>query len=90
MVLAQPQRRQILDTLLDGERAVGEIADELGIAQPVVSKQLRILREAGMVSARVDAQRRLYRIEPAPLAEIDAWLSAYRGLWTRRPDALVR
>ncbi len=73
-VLAQPQRRLILDVLIDGERPVGELVEELGLSQPVVSKQLRILREADMVAVRIDAQRRLYRINPKPLAEIDAWL----------------
>ncbi len=87
-VLAQPQRRLILDVLIDGERPVGELVEELGLSQPVVSKQLRILREADMVAVRVDAQRRLYRINPKPLAEIDAWLDRYRQLWTRRLDAL--
>ena len=87
-VLARPQRRRILDALIDGERPVGQLVDQLGLSQPSISKHLRVLRAAGMVSSRVDAQRRLYRVEPAALAEIDAWLSPYRKLWTRRLDAL--
>lgn len=87
-VLAQPQRRQLLDLLIDGERPVGELVGELGLGQPVVSKQLRILREAGMVAVRIDGQRRLYRVDPAPLAEIDVWLGRYRRFWTGRLDAL--
>lgn len=87
-VLAQPQRRQILDALLDGEMPVGDLVARLGMSQPSVSKHLRALREAGMVAARVDAQRRLYRVEPEALAGIDAWLAPYRRLWTRRLDAL--
>jgi DNA-binding transcriptional ArsR family regulator len=87
-VLAQPQRRQILDALLDGERPVNERVERLGMSQPSVSKHLRVLRDAGMVAVRVDAQRRLYRVEPSALAEIDAWLAPYRRLWTQRLDAL--
>lgn len=87
-VLAEPTRRRILDCLLEGERPVSELVDQLGISQPTVSKHLRVLRDAGMVAARVDAQRRRYRLEPAALAEIDAWLAPYRRLWTRRLDAL--
>ncbi|GAA3115482.1 DNA-binding transcriptional ArsR family regulator [Kribbella aluminosa] len=87
-VLAQPQRRLILDALIQGERPVGDLVDELGLSQPVVSKQLRILREAEMVVVRGDSQRRLYRINPAPFAEIDAWLDRYRQFWARRLDAL--
>lgn len=87
-VLAQPQRRQILDALLDGERPVNELVERLGMSQPSVSKHLRVLRDAGMVAVRVDAQRRLYRVEPSALAEIDAWLAPYRRLWTQRLDAL--
>lgn len=87
-VLAEPQRRQILDALIHGERAVGDLVHRLGISQPSISKHLRVLRDAGMVTVRVDAQRRLYRVEPSALAEIDAWLMPYRKLWTRRLDAL--
>jgi DNA-binding transcriptional ArsR family regulator len=87
-VLAQPQRRQILDALLDGEQPVSNLASRLRMRQPAVSKHLRVLRDAGMVAARVDAQRRLYRVEPSSLAEVDAWLAPYRRLWARRLDAL--
>ena len=81
-VLAEPSRQAILDLLRDGERPVGELVDQLQLSQPAVSKHLRVLREAGMVEARADAQRRLYRIRPEPLAELDAWLASYRRLWT--------
>jgi DNA-binding transcriptional ArsR family regulator len=87
-VLAEPNRRRILDELLTGEAAVGELAGRLSLAQPAVSKHLRILRDAGLVSVRVDAQRRLYRLRPQPLAEIDRWLVPYRRLWAERLDAL--
>jgi DNA-binding transcriptional ArsR family regulator len=87
-VLAQPQRRQILDALLDGEKPVSDLVGQLGMSQPSVSKHLRTLREAGMVAARVDAQRRLYRVEPSALAWVDAWLAPYRKLWTQRLNAL--
>ena len=87
-VLAEPNRRRILDLLRERERPVGELVDALAVSQPAVSKHLRVLREAGVVDARVDAQRRLYRVRPEPLREIDAWLEPYRALWTRRLDAL--
>ena len=87
-VLAEPSRRTILDVLRDGERPVGDLVDHLQLSQPAVSKHLRVLREAGLVEVRTDAQRRLYRIRPEPLAEIDAWLEPYRRLWTRSLDAL--
>jgi DNA-binding transcriptional ArsR family regulator len=87
-VLAQPQRRWILDALVDGEQSVGDLVDRIGMSQPTASKHLRVLRDAGMVAVRVDAQRRLYRVEPSALAEIDAWLAPYRTLWTQRLDAL--
>jgi DNA-binding transcriptional ArsR family regulator len=89
-VLAEPARRQILDLLLEGERPVGELVDRLPLSQPGVSKHLRVLREAGLVTVRGDAQRRLYRVRPEPLAEVDAWLAPYRRLWQRRLDALER
>ncbi|MCX4770100.1 metalloregulator ArsR/SmtB family transcription factor [Streptomyces sp. NBC_01260] len=89
-VLAEPHRRRILDLLKDGERPVGELVDELGLTQPAVSKHLRTLRDAGLVEARVDAQRRLYRIRPEPLAELDAWLASYRTLWSASLDRLDR
>src|SRR5882757_6948617 len=87
-VLAEPSRQAILDLLRDGERPVGELVDQLRLSQPAVSKHLRVLRDAGMVQARVDAQRRLYRIRPEPLAELDAWLATYRRLWTTHLDRL--
>lgn len=87
-VLAHPQRRQLLDALVDGERAVGELSETCAMSQPAVSKQLRILRDAGLVGVRVDAQRRQYRIEPAALREIDRWLERYRRSWSTRLDAL--
>ena len=88
--LAQPTRRQILDLLREGERPVGELVERLDISQPAVSKHLRVLREVGLVDVRSDAQRRLYCVRPAPLAELDAWLAPYRRLWTRSLDALER
>src|ERR671935_2322200 len=80
-VLAAPRRLQILDLLRDRERPVGELVDRLGVSQPAVSKHLRVLRDAGLVVARADAQRRLYRIRPEPLAELDEWLASYPQLW---------
>jgi DNA-binding transcriptional ArsR family regulator len=87
-VLAEPRRLQILDLLRDGERPVGELVDHLGVSQPAVSKHLRVLRDAGLVEVRADAQRRLYRIRPEPLSELDGWLAAYRKLWTTHLDRL--
>ena len=87
-VLAEPKRRLILDQLAGGELGVSELVRRLRMSQPAVSKHLRILREAGMVSARVDAQRRQYRIDAAPLAEIDRWLAHFRPFWSQRLDAL--
>jgi DNA-binding transcriptional ArsR family regulator len=89
-VLAEPSRREILDLLLDGERPVGALVDELGLSQPAVSKHLRVLREAGLVEVRPDAQRRLYRLRPEPLLELDEWLAPYRALWGRSLDRLGR
>lgn len=89
-VLAEPTRRDILDLLRDGERPVGELVDHLRLSQPAVSKHLRVLRDAGFVEVRPDAQRRLYRIRPEPLAEIDAWLTPYRHLWSRSLDKLTK
>ena len=89
-VLAEPARRRILDLLLERPRLVGELTDELGLSQPGTSKHLRVLREAGLVSVRPDAQRRWYELRPEPLAEVDAWLAPYRRLWTRSLDALER
>jgi DNA-binding transcriptional ArsR family regulator len=89
-VLAEPTRRRILDLLLDGPRAVGELVRRLKISQPGVSKHLRVLREAGLVSVRTEAQRRIYEIRPEPLAEVAEWLEPYRRLWSERLDALER
>jgi len=89
-VLAEPNRRRILDLLRDDERDVGAIVSALGISQPGVSKHLRVLREAGLVDVRVDAQRRVYRLRPEPLREVDEWLTPYRAAWRRRLDALER
>jgi DNA-binding transcriptional ArsR family regulator len=89
-VLAEPTRRRILDLLREDERPVGELVDRLKISQPGASKHLRVLREAGLVEVRADAQRRLYRVRPEPLAEIDEWLAPYRRLWAARLDALER
>ena len=89
-VLAEPSRRQILDLLRDGERPVGELVERLRISQPGVSKHLRVLREAGLVAVRADGRRRLYGLDPAPLAEVDAWLAPYRRHWGERLDALER
>src|SRR6266542_5392761 len=86
-VLAEPSRRRILDLLQPGERSVGELVDVLGLSQPGVSKHLRVLREAGLVSVRRDAQHRRYRLRTEPLAEIDAWLAPYRRLWTDRLES---
>lgn len=87
-VLAEPSRREILDALRGGEQPVGALVEQLGMSQPLVSKHLRVLRDAGLVEVRADAQRRLYRLQPAPLADIDAWLAPYRALWTQSLDRL--
>src|SRR5882757_2818578 len=89
-VLAEPTRRRILDLLCDGPRLVGELTEHLGLSQPGTSKQLRVLREAGLVTVRREAQRRWYEVRPQPLAEVDAWLAPYRRLWSDRLDALER
>jgi len=88
-VIAEPSRRRILDLLLTGERPVGDLVAGLAMSQPGVSRHLRVLRDAGLVSSRTDAQRRLYRINPGPLADLDAWLAPYRRLWTGRLDQLA-
>lgn len=87
-VLAEPTRRDILDLLRDGERPVNDLVESLHLSQPAVSKHLRVLRDAGLVEVRPDAQRRLYRLRAEPLAEVDAWLAPYRALWTRSLDKL--
>ncbi len=89
-VLAEPARRRILDLLLERPRLVGELTGHLGLTQPGTSKHLRVLREAGLVRVRPEAQRRWYELRPEPLSEIDAWLSPYRRLWTDSLDALER
>ena len=89
-VLSEPNRQSILELLRDGERPVGDLVAKLRLSQPAVSKHLRVLKDAGLVEVRVDAQRRLYRIRPEPLAELDEWLSAYRRLWTQHLDRLER
>lgn len=86
--LAEPHRQAILDLLRGGEQPVGALVEELALSQPAVSKHLRVLREAGLVEARTDAQRRMYRIQARPLAELDAWLAGYRELWETRLDRL--
>jgi DNA-binding transcriptional ArsR family regulator len=87
-VLAEPHRRLILDLLRERERAVGDLVSALGISQPGVSKHLRVLREAGLVEARTDGQRRMYRLQSDPLREVDEWLAPYRAAWAGRLDAL--
>ena len=89
-VVAEPTRRRILDLLREGPRPVGELVRLLGCSQPGTSKHLRILRDAGLVAVRPEAQRRLYVLRPQPLAEIAAWLAPYRELWADHLDALER
>jgi DNA-binding transcriptional ArsR family regulator len=88
--LADPHRRALVALLLERPRPVGELVDRLGLTQPGTSKHLRVLREAGLVHARQDAQRRVYALVPRPLAELDQWLEPYRRLWGQRLDALER
>ena len=87
-VIAEPVRRRILDALLDGERLVGDLSGELGIAQPSMSKHLAVLRGAGLVRVRPEAQRRWYSLRPEPLRDIDEWLMPYRRRWADALDAL--
>jgi DNA-binding transcriptional ArsR family regulator len=89
-VVAEPTRRRILDLLLAGEHAVGDLVAELAMSQPAVSRHLRVLRDAGLVATRTDAQRRLYRLDARPLAAVDEWLAPYRRLWAGRLDSLAR
>ena len=86
--LSEPHRMAILSMLADGERPAGDFVEALPIAQPTVSKHLSVLREAGLVTVRKDAQRRLYSLNPAPLKELDLWLARYRRFWTDKLDAL--
>ncbi|WP_029422491.1 ArsR/SmtB family transcription factor [Alicyclobacillus macrosporangiidus] len=88
-VIAEPSRRRILDRLLQSDSSVSELARDLGLSQPLISKHLRTLRESGLVHVRVEAQRRIYSLNAAPLAEIDEWLSAYRMRWNQHVDALA-
>jgi DNA-binding transcriptional ArsR family regulator len=88
--LADPHRRAMVALLLERPRPVGELVEQLGLTQPGTSKHLRVLREAGLVQVRREAQRRVYALEPGPLAELDVWLAPYRRLWNERLDALER
>jgi DNA-binding transcriptional ArsR family regulator len=87
-VLADPIRRQIVEMLADGERDAGELASAFPVSQPAVSRHLRVLREAGLVRVRPQAQRRVYALNPQPLQELSRWLDRYRGFWSQRLDAL--
>jgi DNA-binding transcriptional ArsR family regulator len=89
-ILAEPNRRAILSLLLASERSVGELEQALRISQPSVSKHLRLLKDAGFVESRVEAQRRLYRLRPEPLMELDDWLIPFRRYWSKHVDALER
>src|SRR5262247_1676110 len=89
-IVAEPNRRAILSLLLSSERSVGEIERALRLSQPSVSKHLRVLREAGFVESRIEAQRRLYRLRPEPLMELHAWLVPFRRFWSKHVDALER
>ena len=89
-IIAEPNRRAILSLLVLSEQSVGEIESQLDMSQPTVSKHLRVLREAGFVESTVDAQRRVYRLNPEPLQEVDVWLSQFRRFWSARVDALER
>ena len=89
-ILAEPRRRQILDLLREGEQPVGELVTALGVSQPGVSKHLRVLREAGLVEVRRDAERRIYRVRPEPLRDLDEWLAPYRFMWGARLSDLER
>ncbi|MGI5460554.1 ArsR/SmtB family transcription factor [Streptomyces sp. CA-249302] len=88
--LADPHRRAIVALLLERPRPVGEIVEACGLSQPSTSKHLKVLREAGLVRVRQDAQRRVYALDPGPIAELDAWLAPYRALWNRSLDKLGR
>ena len=89
-IIAEPNRRAILSLLVSSQQSVGEIERQLGMPQPMVSKHLRVLREAGFVESTVDAQRRLYQLKPEPLQELDAWLDQFRRFWSGHVDALER
>jgi len=89
-IIAEPSRRAMLSLLAASERSVGELERELHLPQPSVSKHLRVLREAGFVESRVDAQRRVYRLRPEPLMEVESWLASLRRFWSAHVDALER
>jgi DNA-binding transcriptional ArsR family regulator len=89
-IIAEPNRRAILGLLVSSQQSVGEIERQLRMAQPTVSKHLRVLREAGFVESTVDAQRRLYRLRPEPFQDLDAWLAQFRRFWSPHIDALER
>ena len=89
-VVAEPNRRRILDLLLTREQPVGDLVAALSVSQPAVSKHLRVLRDAGLVDARIDGQRRVYRVRAEPLSSIDEWLAPYREMWSERLDDLER
>jgi DNA-binding transcriptional ArsR family regulator len=89
-IIAEPNRRAILSLLGSAEQSVGEIERRLRMTQPTVSKHLRVLRDAGFVESTVDAQRRLYRLKPKPLQEVDMWLAQFRRFWSAHLDALER
>ena len=89
-IIAEPNRRAILSLLVSSEQSVGEIERQLRMSQPTVSKHLRVLRDAGFVESSVDAQRRLYRLKPEPLRELDMWLAQFRRFWSAHVDALER
>ena len=89
-IIAEPNRRAILSLLVSSEQSVGEIERQLRMPQPTVSKHLRVLRDAGFVESTVDGQRRLYRLKPEPLREVDAWLAQFRRFWSAHVDALER
>ncbi|MGA3032332.1 MAG: metalloregulator ArsR/SmtB family transcription factor [Terracidiphilus sp.] len=89
-IIAEPNRRAILSLLVSSPQSVGEIERHLRMSQPTVSKHLRVLRDAGFVESRVDAQRRFYRLKPEPFQEVDAWLAPFRRFWSAHLDALER
>jgi DNA-binding transcriptional ArsR family regulator len=89
-IIAEPNRRAILSLLVSSEQSVGEIERQLRMSQPTVSKHLRVLRDAGFVESTIDAQRRLYRLRPEPLQEVDMWLAQFRRFWSAHVDALER
>jgi DNA-binding transcriptional ArsR family regulator len=89
-IIAEPSRRAILSLLAASEQSVGDLEEQLHLSQPSVSKHLRVLREAGLVESRVDAQRRLYRLRPEPLMEVDAWLTQFRRYWSAQVEGLGR